>query len=45
VLDYANILVKVFVILDVVNRVPAVTPVHYVFCYPAVAPILTHSVN
>jgi len=45
VLDYANVLVKVFAILDVINRVPATTPLHYIFCYPAVAHILNHSLN
>jgi len=45
VLDYANVLVKVFVTLGVIDRVPAATPVHHVFCYSAVAQILTHSVN
>jgi len=43
--DYANVLVKVVVILGVINRVPAATPAHNVFCYYAVAHIFTHSVN
>jgi len=29
--DYANVLVKVFVILDVINRAPAAVPEHNVF--------------
>ena len=43
--DYANVLVKVVAIFDVINRVPATTPAHNVFCYSAVAHILTLSVN
>jgi len=43
--DYANVLVKVVVILDVINRVPAAIPKHNVFCYSAVAHILTPLVN
>ena len=43
--DYANVLVKVVVIFGVINRVPATTPAHNVFCYSAVAHILTTSVN
>jgi len=42
---YANVLVKVVVILGVINCVPAITPVHNVFCYYSVAHILTPSVN
>jgi len=37
--DYANVLVKVVAIFGVVNRVPATTPAHNVFCYSAVAHI------
>ena len=44
--DYANVLVKVVVIFGVINHVPATTtPAHNVFCYSAVAHILTRSVN
>ena len=43
--DYANGLVKVVVFFGVINRVPATTPAHNVFCYSAVARILTPSVN
>jgi len=43
--DYANVLVKVVVILDVINPVPATTPAHNVFCFTVVAHILTHSAN
>ena len=43
--DYANGLVKVVVSFGVINRVPATTPAHNVFCYSAVARILTPSVN
>jgi len=42
--DYANVLVKVVAIFDVINCVPAATPAH-VFYYSAVAHILTPSVN
>jgi len=35
--DYANGLVKVVVFFSVINRVPATTPAHNVFCYSAVA--------
>jgi len=35
----------VFAILCVINRVPATTPEHNIFCYSAVAHILTPSVN
>jgi len=42
--DYANLLFKVVAIFGVTNRVPATTPAH-VFCYSAVAHILTPSVN
>ena len=38
--DYANVLVKVVVILGVIKRVPANTPAHNVFCYSAVAHIV-----
>ena len=38
-------LVKVVAIFSVINRVPATTPAHNVFCYSAVAHILTPSVN
>jgi len=31
-------------ILDVINRVPAATPVRYVFWHPTVGRILTHSI-
>ena len=43
--DYANVLFKVVAIFGVINRVPAITPAHNVFCYSAVAHILTPSVN
>ena len=43
--DYANVLVTVVAIFGVINRVPATTPAHKVFCYSAVAHILTPSVN
>jgi len=43
--DYANVLVKVVVIFGVINRVPATIPAHNVFCYSAVAHILTPSEN
>jgi len=43
--DYANVLVKVVVILGVINRVPAAIPEHNVFCYYAVAHLLTPSAN
>jgi len=43
--DYANILVKMVVVLGVINRVPATTPANNVFCYSAVAHILTPLVN
>ena len=39
--DYANVLVKVVAIFGVINRVPA----HNVFCYSAVAQIITPSEN
>ena len=42
--DYANVLVKVVAIFDVINRVPAITLAH-VFCFSAVAHILIPSVN
>jgi len=43
--DYASVLVKVVVIVGMINRVPAAIPEHNVFCYSAVAHILTPSVN
>ena len=43
--DYANVLVKVVVIFGVIYRVPAAIPEHNVFCYSAVAHVLTPSVN
>jgi len=43
--DYANVLVNVVVILGVIKRVPATTPANNVFCYSAVAHILTSLVN
>jgi len=43
--DYANVLFKVVAIFGVINRVPAITPAHNVFCYSIVAHILTPSVN
>ena len=43
--DYANVLVKVVVILGVIKRVPAATPANNVFCYSAVAHIVTLLVN
>jgi len=36
---------KVFPIFCVINRAPATTPAYNVFCYSAVAHILTPSVN
>jgi len=45
VLDYANVLFKVVAIFGVINRVPATTPAHNVFCYSAIAHILPPSVN
>jgi len=45
VLDYANVLVKVFAVLGAINRVSAAIPVRYVFCDPVVAHISTHLVN
>ena len=38
-------LVAVVTIFGVINRVSATTPAHNVFCYSAVAHILTPSVN
>ena len=35
--DYANVLVKVVVILGVIKRVPATASANNVFCYSAVA--------
>ena len=43
--DYANVLVKVVAILGVIKRVPATTPSNNVFCYSAVAHIVTPLVN
>jgi len=43
--DYVNVLVKVVAIFGVINRVPATTSTHNVFCFSAVAHILTPSVN
>jgi len=43
--DYANVLVKVVVILGVINHVPAAMPENNVFCYSAVAHILNPLVN
>ena len=43
--DYANVLVKVVVILGVIKRVPATTPANNVFCYSAVTRIVTSLVN
>jgi len=43
--DYVNVLVNLVAILGVINRGPAATPANNVFCYSAVARILTHSVN
>jgi len=40
--DYANVLVKVVAIFGVINCVSATTPAHNVFCYSAVAHVLTH---
>jgi len=40
--DYANVVVKVVAIFGVICRVLATTPAHNVFCYSAVAHILTH---
>jgi len=45
VLNYANVLFKVVAILGVINRVSATTPAHNVFCYSAIALIVTRSVN
>ena len=43
--DYANAFVTVVAIIGVINRVPANTPAHNVFCYYAVADIITPSAN
>jgi len=43
--DYANVLVKVVVILNMINRVPSALPEHNVFCFSTVAHISTSSVN
>jgi len=43
--DYANVLVKVVAIFGVIKCVPATAPAHNVFCFCAVAHILTASVN
>ena len=43
--DYANVLVKVVVILGVIKRVPVTTSANNVFCYSAVAYIVTTLVN
>jgi len=43
--DYANVLFKIVAIFGVINRAPATTPAHNVFCYSAVAHILPPSVN
>ena len=43
--DYANVLVKVVAIFGAINRVLAITPAHNVFCYSAVAHVLTPVVN
>ena len=43
--DYANVLVKVVAVFGLINRVPAATPAHNVFCFSAVVHILTPSVN
>jgi len=45
VYKHSCVLVKVVVILGVINRVPAAISEHNVFCYSAVAHILTPSVN
>ena len=42
---YANILDQVDANFGVIKRVPSTTPAHNVFCYSAVAHILTPSVN
>ena len=42
---YANVLVKVVAIFGVINRAPATTSVHNVFCFSAVAHISTPLVN
>jgi len=41
--DYANVLVKGVAVFGVIIRVPATTPAHNVFCFSAVAHILTRS--
>ena len=43
--DYANVLVKVVAVFGVINRVPSTTHAHNIFCYSAVAHILTPLVN
>jgi len=43
--DYANVLVQLVAIFGVINRAPATTPAHKIFCYSTVAHILTPSVN
>jgi len=45
VLGYANALVKVVANFGMISPVPATAPAHKVFCYSAVAHILTPSVN
>jgi len=43
--DYANVLVKVVAIFGVINHVPSTKPAYNVFCYFAVADILTTLIN
>jgi len=43
--DYANVLVKVVVILGVKKRAPVAIPEHNVFCYSEILHILTPSAN
>jgi len=43
--NYANVLVKLVVILGVINQVPAAIPEYNVFCYSAVVHVFTPSVN
>jgi len=43
--DYANVLFKVVAIFGAINRVPSTEPAYNVFCYFAVAHILTSPIN
>ena len=43
--DYSSVLFKVVAIFGFINRVPAITLPHNIFCYSVVAHVLTPSVN